>query len=72
MMGFRQARIKADLSVREVMAAIGVTDAAVYMWETGTTKPRVSILVKLAELYHCSVDELLMGNPGQAQTKIKI
>lgn len=66
-MGFRQARINAGLSVREVMAAMGVTDAAVYMWETGTTKPRASLLLKLAELYNCSVDELLAGNPGTTQ-----
>lgn len=71
MMGFRQARINAGFSVREVMAAMGVTDAAVYMWETGTTKPRASILVKLAGLYHCSVDELLIDNPVQIQSKAK-
>ena len=37
-MGFRQARIRAGLSVREVMTEMGVTDAAVYMWETGVTR----------------------------------
>jgi putative transcriptional regulator len=70
-MGFRQARIRAGLSVREVMTEMGVTDAAVYMWETGVTRPRTSILVKLARLYHCSVDELLIDNPGQSQNKAK-
>ena len=58
-MGFRQARIKAGLSVREVMAALGVSDAAVYQWETGVTSPRTQMLVKLSELYCCSVDDLL-------------
>lgn len=70
-MGFRQARVNAGLSVREVMAEMGVTDAAVYMWETGVTKPRASILVKLAGLYHCSVDDLLIDDSGQIQTKAK-
>lgn len=63
-MGFRQARLNAGLSVREVMAAIGVSDAAVYQWETGVTTPRASMLVKLAGLYCCTVDELLLDAQG--------
>lgn len=62
-MGFRQARLNAGLSVREVMAALNVSDAAVYQWETGVTVPRAQMLVKLAELYCCSVDDLL-GRTG--------
>ena len=58
-MGFRKARINAGLSVKEVMAAIGVSDAAVYQWETGVTIPRVKTLKKLAKLYGCTVDKLL-------------
>lgn len=58
-MGFRQARLNAGLSVREVMAALSVSDAAVYQWETGVTAPRAQMLVKLSELYCCSVDDLL-------------
>lgn len=34
-MGFRDARISAGLSVSQVMKNIGVSDAAVYQWETG-------------------------------------
>lgn len=71
-MGFRQARINAGLPVREVMAEMGVTDAAVYQWETGVTKPRASLLVKLAGLYHCSVDELLSNNPNSSRLEEKL
>lgn len=70
-MGFRQARVNAGLSVREVMRAMGVSDSAVYMWETGVTRPRASILVKLAGLYQCSIDDLLIDDPDQIQTKAK-
>lgn len=58
-MSFRSARKKAGLSVREVMKALNVTDAAVYLWETRRTNPMVSKLEKLAKLYGCTVDELL-------------
>lgn len=61
-MGFRTARQKAGKTVQEVMKRLNVTDAAVYQWETGVTTPRPDKLVKLAEFYGCTVDELLRGN----------
>lgn len=61
-MGFRSARLKADKTVLEVTRYLNVTDAAVYQWETGVTTPRPEKLVKLAEFYGCTVDDLLRGN----------
>lgn len=58
-MGFRTARKAAGLSVRDVCKALNVSDAAVYQWETGVTTPTASRLKQLAQLYHCSVDQLL-------------
>lgn len=58
-MGIRKARLKAGLSVRDVMESLGVSDAAVYQWETGVTVPRVPMLLKLAKLFGCTTDELL-------------
>lgn len=58
-MSYRSARKKAGLSVQDVMKALGVSDAAVYMWETGVTNPKAANMVKLASLYGCTVDELL-------------
>lgn len=61
--GFREARIKAGLSVSQVMKEVGVSDAAVYYWETGQTRPTAKRLMQIAKLYHCSVEELLDGEP---------
>lgn len=58
-MGLKKARLKAGKTVAEVMEHMGVTDAAVYQWETGVSKPRTDKLVKLAEFYKCTVDDLL-------------
>lgn len=58
-MGFISARRKVGLSQMEVSRELGISDAAVSMWETGKTRPRASLLVKIADLYHCSIDELL-------------
>lgn len=64
-MGFRAARIKAGLSVAQVMDALKVSDAAVYHWETGTTAPTAKRLIELAKLYKCSVDDLLSADGNQ-------
>lgn len=58
-MSFLSARKKAFLSQREVGEALGVSDAAVCLWETGQTFPRASLLPEIADLYECSIAELL-------------
>ena len=52
-------RLKAGKKVREVMEFLRVSDAAVYQWESGETTPRPDKLVKLAQFYGCTVDDLL-------------
>ena len=61
-MGFKQARINAGLSVRQVMKALNVSDAAVYQWETGINLPSAKRLLEIAKLYGVTVDELLKDN----------
>ena len=61
-MSFLAARTKAGLSQVKVGKALGISDAAVSLWETGKTLPRAALLIKLAALYGCTVDELLAGN----------
>lgn len=58
-MGLREMRLKAGLQVKDVMKALGVSDAAIYYWETGANKPSADNLIKLANLYHCSIDDLI-------------
>ena len=61
-MNFRKARLAAGLTVRDVVRALGVSDAAVYMWETGKMTPTAKRLVAVAQLYGCTVDDLLKEN----------
>lgn len=63
---FRSARKKAGISVLEAAEKLGLSDVAIYMWETGQTKPRTDKLVKLAEIYGCTVDDLLR-NDGEKE-----
>lgn len=58
-MGFREARLRAGYSVAEVTKKIGVSDAAVYQWETGITRPSCKRIPEIAKLYGCTIDDLL-------------
>ena len=58
-MGFREARIRSGLSVAQVMEKLGVSDAAVYLWETGVHMPNARRLPEIARLYGVTVDELI-------------
>ena len=67
-MGFKQARINAGLSVRDVMKALGVSDAAVYQWETGVFTPKTKRLSEIAKLYGVTVDKLLSESGKEDET----
>ena len=58
-MSFLSERRKAGMTQVEVSRAMGVDQSAVSFWETGVHIPRGEKLVRLAELYGCTVDDLL-------------
>jgi len=61
-LSFRSARLAAGKTVAEVVKQFGISDAAVYMWETGQTMPKGTRLKAIADFYSCTVDELISGN----------
>jgi len=65
-MNFVSARENAGLSQREAAERLGVNQSTVCYWETGRNFPRASMLVKMAELYCCSIDELLGREQGSS------
>lgn len=56
---FAHARENAGLSQHEVARRLGINQATVSLWETGKTTPRGALLVKVADLYCCSIDRLM-------------
>lgn len=63
-MSFKEKRIAAGLTQQNVADALGIDQGAVSHWERGKNTPRISILRKLAVLYHCTVDDLLREEGG--------
>lgn len=58
-MSFYNARKAANLTQAQAADLIGVTDATISQWENGETRPKTSRLAKVAEVYGCTIDELL-------------
>lgn len=54
----KKLREAAKLTQKQAAKKIGVVQSSVSMWETGESIPQTKILVKIAEVYGCSVAEL--------------
>ena len=55
----KELRIQRKWTQKELAARLGVERSAVAKWESGKTQPQAARLVALAELFRCSVDEIL-------------
>lgn len=58
MLQIKKRRLAAGLTQAELAEQIGVTRSAVALWETGRKYPRGKDIPLIANLLHCSIDEL--------------
>lgn len=64
-------RTEAGLSQSQVARLLGISDKAVSKWENGKSKPKTSILRKLAELYGTSIEDLLLMKEERNDVSVK-
>ena len=62
-MKLREMREAANLTQDEAAVMIGVHQSAIAHWEAGRTAPRMKRLIKIAEVYQCTVSDLLGDIP---------
>ncbi len=55
----REYRTRRDMSQEELARLVGVDRSNVAKWEAGVHRPRADMLILLAKVLQCSVDELL-------------
>ena len=55
----KKIREKNNWTQDKLAQKIGVSQQCVAKWETGKAKPRADMLIKLAGILNCTVDELL-------------
>lgn len=54
----KRIRDKCGISQGMIAQELGISRSAVAMWETSEVYPRGKTLVRLADLLHCTIDEL--------------
>ncbi len=57
-MAIREKRIAKGLTQDELATALNIRRTTVSMWETGNSMPRGEVLIKLAKILGCTIDEL--------------
>lgn len=61
-----ELREKAGLTKKQLADKLGVDISTVCKWETGENRPMADGLLQLAELFHCSIDDIFVrDSPGQ-------
>ena len=58
-MNIKRLREAAGMNRSELARQMGVARPSLIAWEEGKAYPSAANLIKLADLFHCSVDELL-------------
>lgn len=65
MANIREMRKRAGLTQVEVAKVLEISIDTLWRWETGAGEPRLSDMLKMSELFGCTVDELIGKNPTQ-------
>ena len=68
----KQFRLKCKLTQQQLADLMDVTRQAVTRWESGTVEPSTENLISLAQIFDCSVDELICNDLVAPKEKIII
>ena len=68
----RHFRLKSKLTQQQLADLMDVTRQAVTRWESGTVEPSTENLITLAQIFDCSVDELVGNDYSSSNEKIII
>ena len=60
-MFIKERRESSKMTQADLARAVGVKRSTVAMWESGAVYPRVEFLIKLSDLFGCTIDELVRG-----------
>lgn len=55
----KEIRESKNLTMKQVALKLGVTESCYCLWENGNRKPSFDALIKLAEIFGCSVNDFV-------------
>lgn len=63
----KELRDKRNVTQEELASSLSVKQQTVGKWENGITVPRQPMLIKIAEYFHVSVNDLIYGESNLSQ-----
>ena len=69
MIKIKEFRKKSGLSQVQVAEKLFVNQNTVSQWETGRSSPPIDVLIKLSDLFGCTIDELVRGGAKDVASK---
>jgi len=69
-MNLKKARKNAGLSQNDIAKKLNVSQGAVSQWEQGIRQPSHEVLVKLAEMFDCTID-FLVGRTDDPEYELR-
>ena len=67
----KEEREKLNLSQDELAQRMDISRQAISKWETGKSYPDIETILKLSEVFHLSLDELVKGDKSFQENLIK-
>ena len=64
-MNIEKRRIAAGLSQRQLSRLVGVQQNTISQYEKGKREPSLEVLIKLADIFGCTIDELVRGEKNE-------
>ena len=58
-MRIKELRKQNGFTQEKLALSLGVDRSTITCWETGRSEPRIAYLIMLADMFHCTVDDLL-------------
>ena len=68
-MKLKEYRQKNNISQKDLSKKLGIPPTTLYSYEQGVCDPNVNTLIKLADFYHVTIDELV-GRPTSLINKL--
>lgn len=61
-------RERAGMTKTQLADTLGVDLSTVCKWESGANKPKADGLLRMADLFHCTIDELFGREPPSSDS----
>ena len=68
----KKIRTARGITQEELAEQMSITRQAISSWETGKTEPDTEAMTKMAEIFGCTLDEIIYGEEGEKSSNVSV